>query len=104
MVEMHVIITRLSIKPDADWGELAHKVEAFDKIAAAASSGFKGVSLIRNSPEEAVLFVQFDGRDELDRVSREVAGPWFAENVWSFLAGPVTRNVGEVLAGRLTGG
>ena len=98
---MHVIITRLPLKPDADWDELARKVAAFDGIASAASASFKGVSLIRSGPEEAVLFVQFDGRDELDRVSREVAGPWFADNLRSFLAGAVNRTVGEVVAGRL---
>ncbi|MBI2719055.1 MAG: hypothetical protein HY245_07000 [Rhizobiales bacterium] len=100
---MHVIITRLPIGPDADWAEMGRRVEAFDRIATAASPGFKGVSLIRSSPEEAVLFVLFEGRDELDRVSREVAAPWFAENIRPFLTGAVTRTVGEVMAGRLAG-
>ena len=98
---MNVIINRLPIKPDTDWAEMGRRVEDFDKIAAAASAEFKGVSLFRNSAEEAVIFVLFGDRAELDRVSREVAAPWFAENIRPFLAGAVTRTVGEVMAGRL---
>jgi len=98
---MHVVINRLPIKPDADWAELGHRIEAFDVIASAASPDYLGISLIRNSDEEATLFVQFANRAELDRVSRDVAAPWFAENIRPFLAGAVNRTVGEVVAGRL---
>jgi hypothetical protein len=98
---VHIIITRLTLKPGCDWDELSRKVSAFDVLACAASSEFQGVSLIRNGDEEATLFVQFATRNELDRVSREIAGPWFTENVKSLLAGPVNGSVGEVVAGRL---
>lgn len=98
---MHVVINRLPIRPDADWTEFCRKIEAFDALATAASPDFRGISLIRNSGEEAVIFVQFATLGELERVSRDVAAPWFAENIRPFLAAAVNRTVGEVVAGRL---
>ena len=100
---MHIIITRLPLKPDCDWGEIARKIETVGELGRANSAEFRGVSLVRGSPEEAILLVQFDGRDELDRFSREVAGPWFAENMRQYLAGPVNRTVGEIVTGHLAG-
>jgi hypothetical protein len=97
---MHAIINRLPIRPDADWTKLAGKIEEFDKSASSISGEFKGVTLLRASPEEAILFVRFSSREGLDQFSRDVAAPWFAENVRPFLSGAVSRTVCEVVAGR----
>lgn len=100
---MHIIINRLPLSPHVDWSALAAKVDEFNAVAASSSEAFKGVSLLRTAQEEGVLLVIFTSRDELDRVSRDVAGPWFAANIRHLLSGPVARSVGEVVAGHLAG-
>jgi hypothetical protein len=101
---MHVVINRLPIRPDADWSALCDKIDELDGIAATHSGAFRGISLARTDDGEGLVLVYFTDRAELDRVSREVAGPWFAQNIRPYLAGAVSRSVGEVLAGRLAGG
>ena len=96
---MHAVVNHLPIKPDADWETLAAKVDAFN--AGIARSDFRGISLIRAGDGEAIVLVLFATRAALDDVSHNVAGPWFAENIRPYLAGPVSRSVGEVIAGAL---
>jgi hypothetical protein len=60
---------------------------------------FRGCSLIRVSNEAGIIVVTFDTREALDTFSKDVAAPWFAENVRPLLAGAVSRSVGEVVAG-----
>jgi len=59
--------------------------------------GFLELKVVRVSDEEVVLLVFFETREALDELSREIAGPWFAEHVRPYLAGPVQRSVGEVM-------
>jgi hypothetical protein len=96
---MHAVINHLPIKPDADWATLNGKVEAFN--ASVAHPDFHGLSLIRASDNEAIVLVLFASRPALDQISRDIAAPWFAENIRPYLAGPVSRSVGEVVAGAL---
>ena len=44
-----------------------------------------------------MLLAFYANREVLDEVSSKIAGPWFAENVRPYLAGPVSRSVGEVV-------
>jgi len=101
---MHVILNRLPLSPDVDWSALTAKVDEFNALGAMSSDAFKGVSLLRTAPDEGVLLVMFTNGDELTRVSRDVAAPWFAVNIRHLLSGPVERRVGEVVAGHLAGG
>jgi hypothetical protein len=96
---MYAVINRLPIKPDADWATLNGKVNAFN--ASIADSDFRGLSLIRAGDNEAIFLVLFTTRPALEEISRDVAAPWFAENMRPYLAGPVSRSVGEVVAGAL---
>jgi len=96
---MHAVINHLPIKPDTDWTALAGKVGAFN--AGISHPDFRGLSLIRTDDNEAIVLVLFATRAALDEISRNVAAPWFAENVRPHLAGPVSRSVGEVVAGAL---
>ncbi len=98
---MHAIITRLPLKSDVDWNLLVERAGALDKLAAARTADYRGLSFVRTGEEEATLLVVFMTKDALDMISREVAGPWFAENMRPFLAGPASRTVGEILAGSL---
>jgi hypothetical protein len=96
---MHAVINHLPIKPDADWATLNGKVDAFN--ASIAHSDFRGLSLIRAGDNEAIILVLFSTRPALEKISSEVAAPWFAQNVRPYLSGPVSRSVGEVVAGAL---
>ena len=98
---MHAVINHRPIKPDTDWAALAGKVGAFN--AGIGHPDFRGLSLIRAGDNEAIVLVLFATRAALDEISRNVAGPWFAEHMRPHLAGPVSRSVGEVVAGALHG-
>ncbi|MBZ9775021.1 hypothetical protein [Mesorhizobium sp. CO1-1-8] len=96
---MHAVVNHLQIRPDADWTALSAKVDAFNNFI--GHPDFRGCNMIRASDQEAILVILFRTRDALDDVSRNDAGPWFAENVRPFLAGPVSRAAGEIVAGAM---
>ena len=41
-------------------------------------------------------------REALDEISKNVGAPWFAEHIRPFMAGPVSRSIGEIVGGALT--
>jgi hypothetical protein len=96
---MHAVVNHLPIRPDADWATLNGKFDAFN--ASIAHPDFRGLSLIRASDNEAIILGLFATRPALEKISSEIAAPWFAENVRPYLSGPVSRSVGEVVAGAL---
>jgi hypothetical protein len=96
---MHAVINHLPIKPDTDWAALATKIDAFNALV--DHPDFRGISMIRAGDNEAILLVLFATRPALDDVSRNVAAPWFAENMKQHLAGAANRSVGEVVGGAL---
>ncbi|MGA7971428.1 MAG: hypothetical protein WCA36_01355 [Pseudolabrys sp.] len=96
---MHAVVNHLPIKPDADWATLAAKVDAFN--ATVAHTDFHGFSLIRAGDNEAIMLALFATRAALDEMSRDLAAPWFGEHVKPYLAGPVSRSTGEIVAGAL---
>lgn len=96
---MYAVINHLPIKPDADWAVMNGKIDALN--ASIVHSDFRGLSLVRAGDNEAILLVLFTTRPALEEISREIAAPWFAENMRPYLAGPVSRSVGKVVAGAL---
>jgi hypothetical protein len=96
---MHAVVNHLPIKPGTDWGALAKKIDAFN--AGIGHPDFRGLSLIRTGDNEAILLVLCASLPALDQLSRDVAAPWFAENMRPHLSGPVNRSVGEIVAGAL---
>ena len=95
---MHAIVNHLPIKEGANWRELVAKFVAFDAATRKSHPDLLSTSLIRTSDAEAILGVYRD-RVSLDTISKTVAAPWFAENIRPHLAGPVSRSVGENVAG-----
>ncbi len=95
---MHTIITRLTLTKPLD-AQLLRRIETevFTR-AKEVDAGFLGAQIVQVSDTETVMLVFFASREALDEVSSKVAGPWFAENVRPYLAGPVQRSVGEVVA------
>ena len=52
---------------------------------------------VRVTDTDFVMLAFYSNRELLDSISNKIAGPWFGENVRSYLAGPVNRLVGEVI-------
>ena len=96
---MHAVVNHLPIKDGAGWRELAAKFAAFELATRQGYPELASASLIRVSDSEAILYAVYRDRQSLDEISKSVAAPWFADNVRSYLAGPVSRSVGEIIAG-----
>jgi hypothetical protein len=60
--------------------------------------GFVDVHLVVVSETEAIVVGLYATREAMDDISRNVAAPWFAQHVRPYLAGPVQRSTGEVVA------
>ncbi len=96
---MQAVVNHLPIKPGANWNELAAKFAAFEAASRATNPELVSASLIRVEDSEAILVIVYRDRQSLDEFSRSVAAPWFAENIRPYLSGPVSRSVGEIIAG-----
>jgi hypothetical protein len=93
---MHAVVNKLTLAKPVD-DALLEKVRGFFASFAKLPEVIDAQLLVV-SDTEAVLLVHFTTREALDRISREVAAPWFAEHVRPYLGGPAQRVVGEVVA------
>jgi hypothetical protein len=96
---MRAVVNHLPLQKTSDWAVLARLFEAFEARLRAQYPTFRGGTLIRAGDEAGILVVSFYNRETLDTISKNVAAPWFAEQVRLLLAGAVSRSVGEVVAG-----
>ena len=96
---MYAVVNHLPIRPGANWNELAAKFGAFEAATRQAHPDLLSANVIRASDTEAILVIVYRDRQSLDEISKSVAAPWFAENVRPYLSGPVSRSVGEIIAG-----
>jgi len=94
---MHAIVNTLKLARPLDAPLLRKIKEEFFPHVREANAGFLGAKIVQVSELEVVLLAFYANREVLDEVSSKIAGPWFAENVRPYLAGPVTRSVGEVV-------
>jgi hypothetical protein len=93
---MHVIVNTLKLARPLD-DEILHKLEEFLPRLREANVGFLGAKFVQVSELEVVALAFYANGELLDEVSSKVAGPWFAEHVHPYLAGPASRSVGEVV-------
>lgn len=93
---MHAVVNKLALAKPFD-EQLLGRVKRDLLPRMSQRPGFLELKVVRVSDEEVVLLVFFETREALDELSREIAGPWFAEHVRPYLAGPVQRSVGEVM-------
>lgn len=94
---MHAIVNTMKlVRPLED--ELLRRMqnEVFAQLRE-ANAGFLGGKIVRVSELEVVMLAFWANREVLDELSNKIAGPWFAANVRPYLAGPVTRVVGEII-------
>jgi quinol monooxygenase YgiN len=100
---MHIVVNHLPIKPDADWNDIASKFEKFAKETRATYTQMKVAMLSKASEGEAIFVGIYADMETLDHVSKNVAAPWFAENIRQYLAGPAARTVANGIAGSVGG-
>jgi hypothetical protein len=96
---MHAVVNHLPLQKDTDWAALTRLVDAFEAMFRTQFPVFRGCTLLRAGDDAGILVVTFDTREALEDISKNVATPWFAEHVRPLLAGPVSRSVGEAVAG-----
>jgi hypothetical protein len=96
---MHAVVNHLPIRPDADWGDIARKFDAFAQGVQRDFPAMKAGVLLRVSATEAVFMGVYDDAATREHVSSKVAAPWFAENIRPYLAGAAARSSGEVIGG-----
>jgi len=95
---MYAIVNTLTLAKPLDPAVLEKLENELFPRARESSPGFLDAHVVRVSDTEVVLLVFYATMEALDDVSKNVAGPWFAQNIRSYLAGPVDRKVGEVIA------
>jgi hypothetical protein len=96
---MNAVVNHLQINPDADWGEIAQKFDAFAKDVRGRFPAMTTAVLTRMSENEAVFIGIYEDPETMRKVSSEVAAPWFTENMRQYLSGQTHRKAGEVIAG-----
>jgi hypothetical protein len=92
----HAVVNKLTLGKPIDASLLARVREELEPRMREHAE-FVELRIVVVSDTEAILLVFFTTREGLDRISKEVAAPWFAEHVRPYLAGPVQRSVGEIV-------
>lgn len=98
---MFVVVNHLPVRPDADLAAFSALVNAECEARLKAYPEIRAMIASRPNEAEVTLVILFASRAFGEEFSRNVAGPWFAENIRPFLAGPVSRTAGDMIAGFL---
>jgi len=93
----HAIVNKLTLGKPVD-DALLRRIEDDFYPRLRGKEGFVDLQVVVVSDTEAILLVFFTSREALDQISSAIAGPWFAENVRPYLAGPVQRSVGRLVS------
>jgi len=96
---MHIVVNQFALQDSVDWADLQSKIDQLQALLSSQRRDFRGVSLVRVGDAKAILVVLFDNQEALEDISKNLAAPWFAEHIRPYLAGPVDRQVGEIVAG-----
>ena len=94
---MHAVVNKLPLCKPIDDSLVESMLQGIG-ARMCESPDFVSVHLVSVSDDEAIFVVMFKTREALDDLSKNVAGPWFAEHFRPYLSGPVQRSVGEVVA------
>jgi len=93
---MHAVVNKLSLGKPLDQS-LLDKVQNDLGSLLIDHPDFVSVQIVSVSDAEAILVALYKTMEALNEISKNIAGPWFAEHVRPYLAGPVDRAVGEVV-------
>jgi len=93
---MHAVVNKLSLGKPIDQ-LLLDKIEQGLGALLGDSPEFISVQIVSVSEVEAIIVAMYKTLESLNDLSKNIAGPWFAEHVRPYLSGPVERSVGEVV-------
>lgn len=96
---MFVVVNHLPVRPDADLETMRRVIDAECEARLKAYPEIKAMIVSRPNDEEVTLVILFESRAFGEEFSSKVAGPWFAEHIRPFLAGPARRSAGDMMAG-----
>ena len=91
---MHVVVNHLHLREPLDGATLASAREA---LQAVVEAGATAARLLAVEPTHLILLLEFDSREDVDRIAREVGGPWMREHIVPLLARDTDRSIGEVI-------
>lgn len=94
---MHAVVNKLSLCKPIDKSLLDKMTQDMGPLLG-DSPEFISVQIVSVSDDEAIIVALYKTLEGLNELSKNVAGPWFAEHVRPYLSGPVQRSVGEVVA------
>lgn len=92
---MDVVVNHLRFRDPVTEETLQSCREALGLVV---SSGGRGARILQVDERHLVLLLDFDSREDADRVAREVGGPWMREHIVPLLADGTERAVGTVVA------
>ena len=92
---MHTVVNHLYLRdPIAD-----ATVQALQEaVKLVVDSGALSAQVAKVDDRHLILLLSFAHREDADRISREVGGPWMREHIVPLLARDTERSVGEVIA------
>jgi len=93
---MHAVVNTLTLGKPLDQ-DLVDKFENDLGAILSDHPDFIRVQIVRVSDSEAILVAMYKTLEGLNEISKNIAAPWFTDNVRPYLAGPVDRKVGEVM-------
>ena len=94
---MYGLVNRLTLAKPLD-AEILRRMEDFLTRTRRENPGLVDARIISISDTVAIAVAFYTTREAPDDISSRVAAPWFAEHVRPYLAGPVDRQVGQVVA------
>jgi len=93
---MHAVVNKLSLGKPIDQLLLDKMVQDMGSLLG-DSPEFVSVQIVSVSEVEAIIVAMYKTLESLNDISKNIARPWFAENVRPYLSGPVERSIGEVV-------
>jgi hypothetical protein len=69
-----------------------------DAVQQVVDAGALAARVVKVEDRHLILLLDFPSREDANRVSSEVGGPWMRENIVPLLAGGTERSLGEVIA------
>lgn len=94
-MRMYVVVNHLHLR-DAVTDAIVQATQ--DAVRQVVDAGALAARVVKVDDRHLILLLDFSSREDADRVSSEVGGPWMRENIVPLLVGGTERSVGEVVA------
>jgi hypothetical protein len=92
---VHIVVNHLHLRDPLTDATAQATQEAVDLVV---DAGALAAHVAKVDERHLMLVLEFAGRDDAERIAREVGGPWMREHMVPLLAGDTERSVGEVIA------